>query len=31
MPLADIVSALCLRAGLIEIGLDVSELTDSDR
>ena len=31
MPLADIVTALCLRAGLTEADLDVSELTDGVR
>ena len=31
MPLADIVTALCLRAGLTVVDLDVSELTDGVR
>ena len=31
MPLADIVTALCLRAGLTEDDLDVFELTDGAR
>jgi hypothetical protein len=31
MPLADFVTALCLRAGLTEADLDVSELTDGVR